>query len=103
MSIWLQELNNIMAQEYFFFLCTYYNRPDLLDDLWVIIRNFYLKHYRVYERLLLKNIVPYCYNQVIKKSKMFNYKNNTKIRINILSFIEELKTNEYTPIKYLTL
>lgn len=102
-SIWVEELNNIIAQEYYFFLSAYYKRQDLLDDIWIIIRKFYLEYYQAYEKILIPNLSIYFHQQVINKIKSFKKLSDKKIQINILQFIKELKTNEYTPIKYLTL
>ena len=102
-SIWAEELNNIIAQEYYFFLSACYERQDLLDDIWIVIRKFYLEHYQAYEKILISNLSRYFHQQVINKIKSCKKLSDKKIQINILQFIEELKINEYTPIKYLTL
>ena len=47
-SIIIDEYNHIMAQEYHFILSIAQERPEYLDDNWIIVCDFYLNHYRTY-------------------------------------------------------
>ena len=98
----LYEYNYILAQEYFFFLCIIQERPELCDDIWQIIHSFYKNHYRVYEKFA-KNTLQQAFFQVsLPKIRSQIKKWNKDIHFNITSFLEEISTNEFTPIKYLT-
>ena len=99
----IEEYNYIMAQEYFFFLCIIQERPDLADDIWTVIRNYYLNCYRTYEKFALRNLSTY-FSQVSLpriRSRMKRWPKN--ISFNIMRFIKELQNEEFTPIRYLTL
>ena len=98
----IEEHNYIMAQEYFFFLCIVQERPDLADDTWIIIRNYYFNYYRTYEKFALRNLSVY-FSQVTLpriRSRIKRWPKN--ISFNIMRFIKELQNEEFTPIKYLT-
>ena len=55
-SVIISELAYIMAQEYFFFLSIIHERPELADDIWIIIRNFYLNYYKIYSKFSKDNL-----------------------------------------------
>ncbi len=101
-AIIMEETAYVLAQEYYFFLCVISNRPELADDLWSAIREFYYKYYRIYikyinphlQGILFKVIMP----RITSSSKV-NLKNT---RINVNRFVEELENEIYCPIRYLT-
>ena len=96
------ELNYIMAQEYFFFLSVLYERQDLIDDVWEVIRQFYFENYRVYEKFCLKDLLPFFSKITIPRIKT-RIKKWQKIKLfNIMKFIQDLKKNEFIPFEYLT-
>ena len=98
----IEEHNYIMAQEYFFFLCIVQERPDLADDAWIIIHNYYLNYYRIYEKFALRNL-SVSFSQVTLPRIRSRIKRWTKnIPFNIMRFIKDLQNEEFTPIKYLT-
>lgn len=99
----LDEYNYILAQEYFFFLCILYERPELIDDIWSIIRSYYLNCYKIYEKFALRNI-KIVFSQVTLpriRSRIKYWPEH--ISFNITRFIDEISKEEFTPIRYLTL
>ena len=98
----IEEHNYIMAQEYFFFLCIIQERPDLADDTWAIIRNYYLNYYRTYEKFALRNLSVYFSQVTLPKIRSRIKRWPKNIPFNIMRFIKELQNEEFTPIKYLT-
>ena len=96
----LDEYNYIMAQEYFFFLCNVQERPELADDTWEIIRNFYFNHYRCYEKFALKTL-PIFFSQItLPKIRSFSKKWEKPITLNILRFIDEIRKEQFVPSRY---
>ena len=96
----LEEYNYIMAQEYFFFLCNLYERPELVDNTWQIIRDFYFNHYRIYSKFAIRDL-PQKYTQVTLPrihSRMKKW--DRMVRPNIIRFIKELETESFTPSYY---
>ena len=96
----LEEYNYIMAQEYFFFLCNLYEHPELADDTWQIIRDFYFNYYRIYSKFAMRELL-YAFTQVTLpriRSRMNKW--NRLIRPNIIRFISELETEPFTPLYY---
>ena len=96
----LEEYNYIMAQEYFFFLCNLYERPELADDTWQIIREFYFNHYRIYSKFALRDL-PQAFSQVTLpkiRSRMRHW--NKMVHPNIIHFINELETEPFVPSYY---
>ena len=98
----IEEHNYIMAQEYFFFLCIIQERPDLADDTWEVIRNYYLNYYRTYEKFALRNLSVSFYQVTLPKIRSRIKRWPKNISFNIMRFIKELQNEEFTPIKYLT-
>ena len=98
----IEEHNYIMAQEYFFFLCIIQERPDLADDIWEIIRNYYLNYYRTYEKFALRDLSVSFYQVTLPKIRSRIKRWPKNISFNIMRFIKELQNEEFTPIKYLT-
>lgn len=98
----LEEYNYIMAQEYFFFLCTLYERPDLVDDTWVIIRSFYNRYYKTYEKFALPELTNEFSGVSFPKIRSRINKWKVSVPINILRFVKELAEEKFTPIRYLT-
>ena len=96
----LEEYNYIMAQEYFFFLCNLYERPELVDDTWQTIRDFYFNHYRIYSKFAIRDL-PQRYAQVtLPKIHSRMKKWDRMARPNIIRFINELETELFTPSYY---
>ena len=96
----LEEYNYIMAQEYFFFLCNLYERPELVDNTWQIIRDFYFNHYRIYSKFAIRDL-PQKYAQVtLPKIHSRMKKWDRMARPNIIRFINELETELFTPSYY---
>ena len=96
------ELNYIMAQEYFFFLSVLYERQDLIDDVWEVLRQFYFENYRVYEKFCSKNLLSFFSKITIPRIKT-RIKKWQKIKpFNIMKFVQDLKENEFIPFEYLT-
>lgn len=96
----LEEYNHIMAQEYFFFLCDVYERPDIADDIWQVIRDFYFNHYRIYSKFAIRTL-PQAFAQVtIPKIRSRMKKWDKIVRPNIMRFINELETEQFTPSYY---
>ena len=96
----IEEYNYIMAQEYFFFLCNLYERPTLVDDTWITIREFYLNHYKIYEKFALRELPKYFSQVTLPKIRLQMKRWNNMKKPNILKFVEELQNNEMTPIRY---
>lgn len=98
----LEEYNYIMAQEYFFFLCNIQERPDLAENTWQTIKNFYDNYYKVYSKFALKTLNLSFSRITLPKirNRMKYWKTN--IPINILRFIKELQQEDHVPIRYLT-
>ena len=99
----LDEYNYILAQEYFFFLCILYERPELIDDIWGIIRSYYLNYYKVYEKFALRNIQIFFSQVTLPKIRSRIKYWPEHISFNITRFIDEISKEEFTPIRYLTL
>ena len=96
----LEEYNYIMAQEYFFFLCNLYEHPELVDNTWQIIRDFYFNHYRIYSKFAIRDL-PQKYAQVtLPKIHSRMKKWDRMVRPNIIRFINELETELFTPSYY---
>lgn len=96
------ELNYMMAQEYFFFLSVLYERQDLIDDEWEVLRQFYFENYRVYEKFCSKNLLSFFSKITIPRIKT-RIKKWEKIKpFNIMKFVQDLKENEFIPFEYLT-
>ena len=96
----IEEYNYIMAQEYFFFLCTIYERPELADDTWQIIRKYYLKHYCTYEKFAIRSLPILFYQTTLPQIKSRMKYWNKYLPFNIIQFIQEIKKEEFTPIRY---
>jgi hypothetical protein len=89
-----------MAQEYFFFLCNLYERPELADDTWKTIRDFYFNHYRIYSKFAIRDL-PQKYTRVtLPKIRSRMKKWDKMARPNIIRFINELETELFTPLYY---
>lgn len=99
----LDEYNYILAQEYFFFLCILYERPELIDDIWEVIRNYYLNYYKVYEKFALRNIKTFFFQTTLPKIRSRIKYWPEHVSFNIIRFIDEISKEEFTPIRYLTL
>ena len=99
----LDEYNYILAQEYFFFLCVLYERPELVDDIWGIIRSYYLNYYKTYEKFALRNIQIFFSQVTLPKIRSRMKYWSKHVSFNIIRFIDELSKEEFTPIRYLTL
>lgn len=99
----LDEYNYILAQEYFFFLCILYERPELIDDIWGIIRSYYLNYYKMYEKFALRNIQIFFSQVTLPKIRSRIKYWPEHISFNITRFIDEISKEEFTPIRYLTL
>lgn len=99
----LDEYNYILAQEYFFFLCILYERPELVDDIWSIIRNYYLNYYSTYEKFALRNITIFFSQVTLPKIRSRIKYWPEHISFNITRFIDEISKEEFTPVRYLTL
>lgn len=100
----IEELNYTMSQEYFFFLSILYERPELADDTWQIIQQFYFNKYRTYEKIALKTL-PNLFTQVSLpriKSRGKKWVDKKILPFNILRFVKELETEKVLPIRYLT-
>lgn len=96
------ELNYMMAQEYFFFLSVLYERQDLIDDVWEVIRQFYFENYRVYEKFCSKDLLFFFFKITTPRIKT-RIKKWQKIKpFNIMKFVQDLKKNEFIPFEYLT-
>ena len=96
------ELNYMMAQEYFFFLSILYERQDLIDDAWEVMRQFYFENYRVYEKFCSKDLLSFFSKITIPRIKT-RIKKWQKIKpFNIIKFVQDLKINEFIPFEYLT-
>lgn len=96
------ELNYMMAQEYFFFLNVLYERQDLIDDVWEIIRQFYFENYRVYEKFCSKDLLSLFFKITVPRIKT-RIKKWQKVKpFNIMKFVQDLKKNEFIPFEYLT-
>ncbi len=96
----IKEYNYIMAQEYFFFLCNVQERPDLIDETWEIIHNFYQNHYRTYEKFALPSLSQFFQRVTLPKIKSFSKKWKKRLSFNILQFVTELQEEQFVPIKY---
>lgn len=94
----IDEYNHILAQEYFFFIAIAYERPELLEDEWNIIQNFYFNHYRQYMKIAPKTLSLCYHNCLIQMRQRFS--NITKINANINKFVQELEEEKFVPIKY---
>lgn len=99
----LDEYNYILSQEYFFFLCVLYERQELVDDIWSIIRSYYLNYYRTYEKFALRNIKIFFSQVTLPKIRSRIKRWPEHIAFNIMRFIDEISKEEFTPIRYLTL
>lgn len=98
----IKELCHIMAQEYFFFLSIVQERPELADEIWELIRNFYFNYYRTYSKFSYNTLKIYFKSTSLPK--IYGRVNSwqKKITFNIDRFIKELETEYYTPLRYLT-
>lgn len=98
----IKELCHIMAQEYFFFLSIVQERPELADEVWELIRNFYFNYYRTYSKFSYNTLKIYFKSTSLPK--IYGRVNSwqKKITFNIDRFIKELETEYYTPLRYLT-
>lgn len=96
----LEEYNHIMAQEYFFFLCDVYERPDIADDIWQVIRDFYFNHYRIYSKFAIRTLQQAFAQVTIPKIRSRMKKWDKIVRPNIMRFINELETEQFTPSYY---
>lgn len=96
----IEEHNYIMAQEYFFFLCAIYERPELVDDTWQTIRKYYLKHYRTYEKFAIQSLPTLFYQVTLPQIKSRMKYWNKYLPFNIIQFIQEIKAEEFTPVRY---
>jgi len=94
----IEEYNHILAQEYFFFITIAYERPELLEDEWNLIQNFYFNHYRQYMKIAPQTL-SLCYHNCIIQMKG-RLSNSTKINANITKFLQELEKEKIVPIKY---
>ena len=100
----IEELNYTMSQEYFFFLSILYERPELADDAWQIIQQFYFDKYRTYEKIALKTL-PNLFTQVSLpriKCRSKKWVDKKILPFNILRFVKELETEKVLPLRYLT-
>ena len=96
----LDEYNYIMAQEYFFFLCNIQERPELADDTWQIIRNFYFNHYKCYEKFALKTLSILFSQVTLPRIRSYSKRWKKAISFNIIRFIDEIRQEQFVPIRY---
>lgn len=98
----VNELSYIMAQQYFFFLCVVHERPELADTEWDIIRDFYYNHYRTYNKVSHAALKEHLYTAALPRinARMKNWTKN--IPLNIDKFVQELETEQFVPLRYLT-
>lgn len=96
----IEEYNFILAQEYFFFLCILQERPDLADDTWEVIRNYYLNYYKTYEKFALRTLPTFFSQTALPKirSKMKSW--NKNMSFNIMRFVSEIQQEAFTPSRY---
>lgn len=94
----IDEYNYILAQEYFFLITIAYERPDLLEDEWSLIRTFYFENYRQYIKIAPKTLSLHyqdCITQIKRRLSNIN-----KINLNINKFLKELEEETFVPINY---
>lgn len=96
----IEEYNYIMAQEYFFFLCYVHERPDIIDEIWDNIHEFYLNYYSVYKKFSKENLLTKYSQITLPRIKTRMNKWNTFIKPNIIRFIDELETEDFIPAYY---
>ena len=96
----LEEYNYIMAQMYFFFICYVQERPYAAEENWPIIRDFYFKHYRIYEKFALTKLPDYFAQVTMPRIRKFQYRWEKNIPFNILRFVNELREEEFVPSRY---
>ena len=98
----MENLAYAMAQEYFFFLCIINERPELADDIWGVIKQFYYTTYRTYIKYINKYLDQYFFSTTLPKIRSRNKNWSHFTNYNIKRFIEELETEYYCPLRYLT-
>ena len=97
----IDELNYILALEYAIFLIIAVSRPEYADDAWQIIHNFYLNYYLTYEKFALKSLDKFFYQVTLPRFKSLGKKYDKQIQVNISKFAQEVKNEQFSPIKYL--
>lgn len=97
------ELSDVLALEYYFFLCIAYERPELLDDVWPVLRDYYFKGYRIYKKYSSEHLANSCSQITVPAVKKRSEKWKGRISINIEQFVKELETEEFTPVRYFSI
>lgn len=101
-KIIIEEINNIMAQEYFFFLWNLQSGLEYIDDTWETIRNFYFNHYSKYEEQAINTLSEVFARSVFPRIKKYGKNWKWDGALNILRFVKELKDNLFVPDRYFT-
>ena len=96
----IEEYNYIMAQEYFFFLCYVHERPDIIDEVWDNIHNFYIHYYSTYKKFSKETLLIFYSQITLPRIKARMKKWNKIIKPNIIRFINELETEKFIPTHY---
>ena len=98
LEIIIEEYNRILALEYFIFTCLIYERPELLEETWNTIKEFYFNHYQKYSKIAIKTLSLHYKKYILQLRQKI--KSNIKINVNIKNFLQEFETENFIPIKY---
>lgn len=91
--------NDILVREYTYFLDAVINQPESLASIWLIIKDFYMNHYRVYIKVQKDNI-QFLNRKAIAFITNRNATFSKRLRINIRRFMHELETEIVVPEYY---
>lgn len=98
LKIIIEEYNRILALEYFIFTCLIYERPELLEETWNTIKEFYFNYYKKYSKVAIKTLSLHYKKYILQLRQKI--KSNIKINVNIKNFLQEFETEDFIPIKY---
>ena len=96
----LYECANIMCEEYFFFLRTYQERPEYIEDCWKAAKYFYDNCYSMYLKIIPK-YTEMLYHRFYLPRIIKQIKWKRRLSPNINRFLHELEENIDIPEKYL--
>lgn len=91
--------NDILVREYTYFLDAVINQPESLASVWLVIKDFYMNHYRVYIKVQKDNI-QFLNRRAIAFITSRNATFSKRLRINIRRFMHELETENSVPEYY---
>ena len=97
-NIITEELYNLLARFYYIFLCIAKDRPELLDDQWEALRNFYYNNYYPYKKIDKPNGQYEALTIGLLRTDS-GWKNK-KVSINFNQFLTELEQSRFCPLKY---